>query len=223
MNTVFSNRRAAGRLLASKLAALHAGPDQIILALPRGGVPVAFEIALRLDAPLDVYGVRKLGVPGHEELSMGAVASGGFRVLNQEVIDCFHVSTDVVDAVRAREECELHQREHAYHRNFAPSNLKGRRVILVDDGIATGSTMLAAANGVKAFAPAELVIAAPVAPRSAVRMLRKVADRAVVLSISNGLDSVSEAYLDFNETGDFEVQELLRLAAGREIGGQYGH
>jgi predicted phosphoribosyltransferase len=217
MNVYFSNRRDAGRLLARKIAALGLDPHPIVLGLPRGGLPVAFEVALELDAPLDVFTVRKLGVPGQEELAMGAIATGGIRVLNQQVIDMLRIPADVIDAVGDREEQELRRREQAYRHSSAPPPVEGRLVIMVDDGVATGSTMLAAVNAVKSAGAARVVVAAPVAARSSVAKLRKAADSLVILATPEPFYGVGQFYQDFSPTTDDEVQELLRMAHEREL------
>jgi len=217
MNILFANRREAGRLLARKLRSLDLPGPLLVLGLPRGGVPVAFEIALELDAPLDVFTVRKLGVPGHEELAMGAIATGGIRVLNPEVIEMLKIPSDVIDAVGDKEERELHRREHVYRHASASPDIERRLAILVDDGIATGATMLAAANAVRSAGAAEIVIAAPVAARQSVPKLRKVSDQVVVLSKPDSFYSVGEFYQDFSPTADDEVIDLLRSADARVL------
>jgi putative phosphoribosyl transferase len=217
MNTTFSNRREAGFMLARKLHSLKLGRDRLVLALPRGGVPVAFEIALELDAALDVFTVRKLGVPGHEELAMGAIASGGIRVLNTDVVESLKISPDVIDAVGDREEIELHRREQSYRQDSAPPEVRDRFVILVDDGIATGSTMLAAIQAVQSGGAAHVLVATPVAPRSTVAKLRNAADQVIVLSTPEPFHGVGEWYRDFAQTTDDEVRELLRMANERHL------
>jgi putative phosphoribosyl transferase len=217
MNILFANRREAGRLLARKLRSLDLPGPLLVLGLPRGGVPVAFEIALELDAPLAVFTVRKLGVPGHEELAMGAIATGGIRVLNPEVIEMLKIPSDVIDAVGDKEERELHRREHVYRHASASPDIERRLAILVDDGIATGATMLAAANAVRSAGAAEIVIAAPVAARQSVPKLRKVSDQVVVLSKPDSFYSVGEFYQDFSPTADDEVIDLLRSADARVL------
>src|SRR6185369_5798855 len=176
------NRREAGVLLGQKLRSLCVWPNPLVLALPRGGVPVAFEVALELDGPLDVFTVRKLGVPGHEELAMGAIATGGSRVLNAEVVEGLRIPADVIDAVGDREEAELHRREECYRNGLPAPKFEGRFVILIDDGVATGSTMLAAIKAVKSAGASYVTVATPVAPRNTVNKLRKAADEVLVLS-----------------------------------------
>ena len=217
MNAIFSNRREAGFMLARKLHSLKLGRDSLVLALPRGGVPIAFEIALELDAPLDVFTVRKLGVPGHEELAMGAIASGGIRVLNADVVEGLNISQDVIDAVADREEIELHRREQSYRQDSAPPDVKDRFLILVDDGIATGSTMLAAIQAVQSGGAAHVFVATPLAPRSTVSKLRKTADQVVVLSTPEPFHGVGQWYEDFAQTTDSEVREFLRIANERHL------
>ena len=160
---LFRDRRDAGRLLADKLAAYANRPDVIVLALPRGGVPVAYEVARRLVAPMDVFVVRKLGVPGHEELAMGAVATGGVCVLNDQLVERLGIPEQMIDAVAARERQELARRERLYRGGRPPPDLRGRTVILVDDGLATGATMFAAIEALRKLNPARIVVAVPTA------------------------------------------------------------
>ena len=160
---LFRDRREAGRLLAAKLAAYANRPDVLVLALPRGGVPVAYEVARALKAPLDVFIVRKLGVPGHNEFAMGAVASGGVRVLNNETVRALRIPEYLIDKVTAQEQQELARREHLYRGNRPAPDVRGRTVILVDDGLATGSTMLAAIKALQQQQPARIVVAVPTA------------------------------------------------------------
>src|SRR4051794_6259739 len=172
----FRNRAEAGRLLAERLRQFAGRDDVVVLGLPRGGVPVAFEVARALDAPLDVFLVRKLGVPGHEELAFGAIASGGTRVLNQQLIDSLNLPRETIEAVASRELQELQRRERAYRGDRSPPDLTGRTVILVDDGLATGSTMLAAIHAVRRDDPARVVVAVPVAAPEVCDALRAEAD-----------------------------------------------
>ena len=217
MNPIFSNRREAGLLLGRKLHSLKLGRDPLAFALPRGGVPVAFEIALELEAPLDVFTVRKLGVPGHEELAMGAIATGGIRVLNEEVLKGLNISAKMIEAVADREEIELRRREQAYrHESIAP-DVRNRFVILVDDGIATGSTMSAAIEAVKSGGATHVLVATPLAPRSTVSKLRKAADQVVVLCTPEPFRGVGQWYQDFDQTTDDEVREFLRIANERYV------
>jgi putative phosphoribosyl transferase len=217
MNTVFSNRREAGALLARRVHSAKLGGEPLVLALPRGGVPVAFEIAMELDAPFDVFTVRKLGVPGHEELAMGAIATGGIRVLNEDVVDGLNISPEMIEAVAQREEVELRRREQAYRQESGAPDVRDRFVILVDDGIATGSTMLAAIQAVKTGGAAHVLVATPVAPRSTVAKLRKAADQVMVLSTPEPFHGVGQWYHDFEQTTDDEVREFLRIANQRHV------
>ena len=214
MNPIFADRREAGVLLSEKLVAFREN-SCLVLALPRGGVPVGFEIAVQLGAPLDVFTVRKLGVPGRRELAMGAIATGGIRVLNEDVVRILRVPMDVIDAVADAEEAELRRRESSYREFAAPITLKNRKVILVDDGIATGSTMLAAIKAARAGGVGQLVVAAPVASRDALKQIEGFADEVVVLHVPEAFESVGRWYWDFTQVSDQEVQDLLRLAMDR--------
>jgi len=207
----FIDRRHAGRLLAQELARYRDDPAVVVLALPRGGVPVAFEVATALHAPLDVFIVRKLGLPGHEEFAMGAIASGGVMVMNPDVAG-FHVPQTAVDAVAARERAELDRREQLYRGDRAPLELRNRIVILVDDGLATGSTMLAAVRSVRLQNPGSVVVAVPVASPEAVQALRSEADDVVCLATPDPFRAVGLWYRDFGQTSDDEVRQLLESA-----------
>ena len=209
---LFRNRQDAGRALARRLTFYGGRADVSVLALPRGGVPVAFEIALALGAPLDVFLVRKLGLPGHGELAMGAVASGGTRVLDSDVLREYEVSKEAVDRVTAIERRELHRRETAYRGHRTPLYLRGRTVILVDDGLATGSTMRAALEALAPLSPARVVVAVPVAPRSTVLSLERMADEVVCLSMPEPFLAVGMFYENFEQVSDEEVCDLLALA-----------
>jgi putative phosphoribosyl transferase len=209
----FADRVEAGRLLAEQLASYVRRPDVIVLALPRGGVPVAYEIAVRLDVPLDIFLVRKLGAPGQPELAMGAIATGGARVLNDEVIRYLAVSPDVIEAVARAEQIELERREHAYRGDRPTPDLQGRIVILVDDGLATGSSMRAAIAAVRAQAPARTVVAVPVAARETFEELKREVEEVVCLRMPEPFAAVGLWYDDFSQTGDEEVRELLQRAA----------
>ena len=180
-----------------------------MLALPRGGVPVGYEVAQALVAPLDVFVVRKLGVPGHRELAMGAIASRGVRVLNHPVIRACHVSPEEIELIAAEEGEELERREHAYRGGRAPIEVKGKSVILVDDGLATGSTMTAAVQAARLLTPSRVVVAVPVGAVETCHDLAGVADETVCLYTPQAFESVSQCYLDFTETSDDEVRELL--------------
>ena len=188
----------------------------MVLALPRGGVPVAYEVAMALDAPLDLFVVRKLGIPGHEELGMGAIAQGGIRVLNHDLLGELGIPAAVVDRVAAAEAIELARRERLYRGPSAAPDLKDRTVLLVDDGLATGSTMAAAVAGVRAQAPARVVVAVPVASPEAREMLGAAADDCVALLTPPNFGGVGEWYEDFSQTSDEEVRALLETARRRD-------
>ncbi len=208
----FRDRTDAGQCLAQKLSAYAGRPDVLVLALPRGGVPVAFEVAQALKVPLDVFLVRKLGVPGHEELAMGAIASGGIRVLNEDVIRGLNVSSRAIDAVSDRELRELERRERAYRDDRPPVEVRGRTVILVDDGLATGSTMRAAVAALRRLGPARLIVAVPTAPESACAELAHEADLCIAAITPEPFYAVGVWYLDFAQTTDEEVRDLLERA-----------
>ena len=204
----FRDRRDAGRRLAEQVCSL--GLDEpFVLALPRGGVPVGAEVAKALNAPLDVFIVRKLGVPGHEELAMGAIASGGVRVLNRDVLDYARVTQQQLDAVAAREERELTRREAEYRGNRAPLDVRGRTVIIVDDGLATGSTMRAAVQALRAMKPKRVIVAVPVGAAQTCEDLREIADEIVCLRTPEPFEAVGLWYDDFTQTTDAEVHALL--------------
>ncbi len=206
----FTNRTEAGRLLAAKLQDYAGKPDVLVLALPRGGVPVAFEVARSLRAPMDVFLVRKLGTPGQRELAMGAIASGGVRVLNEDVVSLLRITDDVIDKVAAEEQEEMSRRECAYRQDRPPLDLKDRTVILVDDGLATGSTMHAAVSAAKKTQAARIVVAIPIAPPSTLDEFKGEADEVVcVLAPDGPFDGVGRWYLDFSQTTDQEVRDLL--------------
>lgn len=208
----FENRDHAGRLLAARLARHAHQPDAVVLALPRGGVPVAFAIARQLGIALDILIVRKLGMPRHEEFAMGAVGSGGVRVLSPDVPGLMGVSAQDVEDVTARELAELSRREQAYRAGRAPLDLHGRDAILVDDGIATGSTVLAAIEVARRLQPRSLTLAVPVAPPDTVRKLAPRVDALVCLATPAHFRSVGQWYHSFGQTGDAEVQDLLATA-----------
>jgi predicted phosphoribosyltransferase len=208
----FRDRAHAGALLARELAAYAHRPDVIVLALPRGGVPIGFAIAQRLGVALDILVVRKLGMPHHEEFAMGAIGSGGVRVLQPGVPGLMGVTAHDVETVAARELAELDRRERSYRGERAPLALAGRCAILVDDGVATGSTMLAAIQVARRLQPAALVLAIPVAPPETVRTLAPHVDRLVCLSAPPRFRSVGEWYDSFSQTDDEEVQHLLAMA-----------
>ncbi|HEX7118503.1 MAG TPA: phosphoribosyltransferase [Longimicrobiales bacterium] len=217
---VFDDRDAAGRALAERLMTYAGRPDVIVLALPRGGVPVGYHVARALGAPLDIMVVRKLGLPAQEELAMGAIASGGVRVLNQEVIDMTGVSPEVIDHVAAEERRELERRERAYRGDRPPPDVAGRTVILVDDGIATGSTLRAAVQALRERGPAHIVVAVPTAPRAACEALSRVADDVVCVATPEPFFAISLSYRSFPQMTDGEVREILDRAA-RES--RFGH
>ncbi len=205
----FKDRGEAGRLLGAALHGYAGRTDVIVLGLPRGGVPVAAQVALLLRAPLDVCLVRKLGAPGHEELAMGAIASGGVRVLNGDVIRSHGISDRDLEAVTARESEELGRREQRYRRGRAPLDLQGRVILLVDDGIATGASMFAALRALRAMGPTSCIVATPVAPPSTLAALEGEADRVICLQPEENLIAVGYWYEDFNQTTDEEVQACL--------------
>jgi predicted phosphoribosyltransferase len=199
-------------MLAEKLVDYAGRPDVLVLALPRGGVPVAYEVAQALGAPLDVFVVRKLGVPGHEELAMGAVASGGTWVLNEDVVGPLAIPDDLIRAVATREFHELERRERAYRDDRPPLEVHGRIVILVDDGIATGSTMRAAIEAVRLLQPAQVIVAAPAIAPSTYAMLCDEGDQCVCCILPDPFYAVGVWYENFSQTTDEEVRELLQRA-----------
>jgi predicted phosphoribosyltransferase len=205
----FRDRIEAGQLLARELAAYANRNDVVVLALPRGGVPVGYEVAQALNAPLDIFVVRKLGVPGYEELAMGAIASGGVRVLNESVIQSAGISDDAINAVAEREERELKRREIAYRGHAPAPDIRGKTVILADDGIATGSTMRAAVAAIRKHNPASIIIAVPTAPASSYSELGAEADELVILTTPEPFYAVGQAYQIFDQTSDEEVRELI--------------
>lgn len=209
----FRNRVEAGQQLAKRLTKYVNRPDVLVLALPRGGVPVGYEVAQALKAPLDVFVVRKLGVPGHEELAMGAIASGGVRVLNGSVVEGLSIPEDVIDAVAARELRELERRERAYRDDRPAPDMQGRTVILVDDGIATGSTMKAAIKALRQLEAARIVVATPTAALSTVREMGPDVDELVAVMTPADFAGVGQWYEDFSQTTDEEVRELLDKAS----------
>jgi erythromycin esterase-like protein/predicted phosphoribosyltransferase len=211
-STRFRDRAEAGKLLAERLRAYAGRDDVIVLALPRGGVPVAFEVARALDAPLDVFLVRKLGVPGHEELALGAIATGGTRVLNKRLIESLGLPAEWIEAIDAKERRELERRQRVYREGRPPPDIASRTVILVDDGLATGSTMQAAVEAIQQEDPAKIVVAVPVADPSVCEALGKLADEVVCLSTPQPLRGVGAWYEDFSQTSDEEVRALLDQA-----------
>jgi putative phosphoribosyl transferase len=216
MKTQFFNRIEAGQLLAENLSRYANRDDVLVLALPRGGVPVAAEVARKLNAPLDVFVVRKLGLPGHPELAMGAIASGGIRVFNGDVMNSLRISDDVVNAITAEELIEIQRREKAYRDDLPPPEVEGKTIILVDDGIATGSTMLAAVAALRQLNAARIVVAAPVIAGSTYYEIRRAADDVAAVIVPENFCAVGEWYEDFSQTSDDEVRDLLAQAARRQ-------
>lgn len=206
----FRDRFDAGRQLAAHLERYANRPDVLVLGLPRGGVPVAYEVAKILHTPLDVFVVRKLGVPGHEELAMGAIASGGVRVLNDDVVRDLQISVSQIDAVTAREERELQQRERLFRDDRPAPNVRDRTVILVDDGLATGSTMRAAAEALRQLDPQRLIAAVPIASAATCATFQDVVDETVCAVTPEPFYAVGLWYEDFSPTTDEEVRDLLR-------------
>jgi predicted phosphoribosyltransferase len=213
MPAVFRDRRDAGRRLAAELSDYADQSDVLVLALPRGGVPVAYEVARALHAPLDVFMVRKLGVPGYEELAMGAIATGGLRVLDQELLRMLDIPRDVIERVTAIETSELERRERQYRGDRPPPDVRGRTVILIDDGLATGSTMRAAIAALKKEGSKRIVVAVPVAPPETCEALRAQVDDVVCAVTPEPFRAVGLWYGDFSQTTDEEVRDLLASAA----------
>jgi len=213
MERTFSNRTEAGRLLAEKLVKYAGRADVIVLGLPRGGVPVAYEVAKRLGVPLDVFIVRKLGVPGFEELAVGAIASGGVRVLNQDVMRALPNAEPTIESITARETAELERREQSYRAGRPAPELRDRIVILVDDGLATGATMRAAVKALRHRGAAKIVVAVPVGPPDTCREFEEEADETICASVPEFFQAVGQYYEDFSQTSDDEVRELLARAA----------
>jgi putative phosphoribosyl transferase len=212
MEKRLKDRAEAGRLLAEKLTAYANREDVIVLGLPRGGVPVAFEIAKRLNAPLDVFIVRKLGVPWQEELAMGAIATGGVCVLNDEVVKAYRISDDEIASVEVKEKKELERRESAYRADRPALDVRGRTVVLVDNGIATGTTMRAALAALRKLQPARIVVAVAVAPQSTYEELKAEADEVICLLAPETFYAISMWYERFAQTTDEEVRDLLARA-----------
>jgi len=209
MTTQFRDRTEAGQFLATELTSYSDRPDVLVLALPRGGVPVGAEVARKLNVPLDVFVVRKLGLPGHPELAMGAIATGGVRVLNGEVIDSLRIPESVIDAVAAQEQQELERRERAYRDELPPPDVQGKTIILVDDGIATGSTMIAAIAALRQLDAGRIIVAAPVIARSTFYQIHNAADEVATLIAPEAFYGVGQWYEDFSQTTDDEVSQLL--------------
>jgi predicted phosphoribosyltransferase len=215
----FRDRREAGRALASKLSKYAGRRDVIVLALPRGGVPVAYEVARALEAPLDVFLVRKLGIPGHEELAMGAVATGGVRVLNVPLVRSLGIPESVVESITSKEQSELERQERLYRSRRPPVDARGKTVILVDDGLATGATMVAAIQALRKLAPERIVVAVPVAARDTCEQLESVADDVLCAVTPEPFHAVGLWYEDFSPTSDDEVRELLEAASSQPASG----
>lgn len=218
MVTRFRDRVDAGRVLARALERYRGRPELLVLALPRGGVPVAFEVARELGAPLDVFVVRKLGMPGHEEYAIGAIASGGVRIINEEAVSTFGVTDAEIDAVTTEERRELERRERRYRDGRPLPKIAGKTVILVDDGLATGSTMRAAVQALRQEEPARLVVAVPTAAPETCREIGALVDDMVCAMTPEPFYAVGLWYEDFGQTTDEEVHDLLALAAGAEHG-----
>jgi putative phosphoribosyl transferase len=208
------DRVEAGQILAAKLKHYANRPDVIILALPRGGVPVAYEVAKTFDLPLDIFLVRKLGVPGQEELAMGAIASGGVRVLNPDIIEALQIPKSIIDSVAAKEQIELERREKFYRQDAPAIDVTNKTVILIDDGLATGATMRAAAKALKQQKVNGIIIAVPVAAESTCRELSHLVDEMICALTPEPFYGVGYWYDDFSQTSDNEVIELLRKARG---------
>ncbi|MEW6735218.1 MAG: phosphoribosyltransferase [Acidobacteriota bacterium] len=212
---LYRDRTDAGKRLAIKLQAYANRSDVLVLALPRGGVLVAFQVAEALNAPLDIYLVRKLGVPGHKELAMGAIASGGVRVINDDVVNYLGISGETIDRVAEEETEELSRRDHLYRGGKIRPELSGRTIILIDDGLATGSSMRAAVQALKQANPAKIVIAVPVAPSSTCEGFKTEVDEIICLETPEPFQAIGLWYRNFSQTTDEEVKELLERAAQR--------
>ena len=212
MKQRFKDRAEAGRLLADRLSEYANRSDITVLALPRGGVPVAYEIARRLAAPLDVFVVRKLGTPWNEELAMGAIATGGVRVLNDEVINSYDISEEEISVVEERERKEFERRERAFRGERPVPDIRNRSVILVDNGIATGTTIQAAVSALRKLSPARIIIAAAVAPVATYEKLCELADEVICLLTPEDFFALSLWYDDFHQQTDEEVKHLLKLS-----------
>jgi len=205
----FRDRTEAGNILAKRMTPYKKMHDLLVLGIPRGGVPVAFQVAAELHAPLDVFIVRKLGVPGREELAFGAIASGGLRILDSAITESFGISETEIERITARERHEVERREQTYRAGRAPLAVEGRNVILVDDGIATGSSMRAAIDALRAMKPRHLVVAVPVASASACRVLRSKVDDLICVHMPDAFYAIGEFYEDFSQVSDQTVSDLL--------------
>ncbi|NLW99558.1 MAG: phosphoribosyltransferase [Actinomycetales bacterium] len=206
---LFADRSDAGRQLARAVTKVSAGRSPLVLALPRGGVPVALEVARALDAPLDVLVVRKLGMPGYEELAMGAIAGGGAEVINEDVVRSYGVPEAAIQAVREREQAELARRERAYRGDRPPLHLRGRDVVVVDDGVATGATIRAAVAALRQAGVGHITVAVPVAAPDVARQLAREADELVCLALPEPFGAVGRFYDRFDQTTDEEVRRAL--------------
>jgi predicted phosphoribosyltransferase len=213
MERAFPNRAEAGRLLAEKLEKYADRDDVIVLGLPRGGVPVAYEVARALGVPLDVFIVRKLGVPGFEELAAGAIASGGVRVLNEDVLRALPNADEIIESVTAKETAELERREKSYRDDRPAPEFRDRVVILVDDGLATGATMRAAVKALRQRGVAKIVVAVPVGPPDTCREFEDEADETICVNAPEFFQAIGQYYEDFSQTSDDEVRALLARAA----------
>jgi putative phosphoribosyl transferase len=213
MSMIFRDREDAGVQLAARLSHYAGDPKVVVLGLPRGGVPVAYQVARTLHVPLDVFVVRKLGVPEHRELAMGAIATGGVRVLNPEVVAALRIGEPMIAAVAVQEQKELERQERAYRGDVPFPDLAGRIVIVVDDGLATGSTMRAAVKALRQMQPARIVVGAPVAAAATCRSLAREADEVVCVSTPESFHAVSTWYREFSQTSDEEVRLLLESSA----------
>lgn len=213
---MYKDRKDAGKYLASYLMEYANRPDVLVLGLPRGGVPVAYEVAKALNAPLDVFIVRKLGVPGHEELAMGAIATGGVRILNEDVVQQLQIPSQIINAVTAQEQQELERRERLYRDDRPLPDVRGRVVILVDDGLATGSTMQAAVAALREMQPARLVVAVPVAAPSVCESFTHIVDQMVCAQTPEPFYAVGLWYQDFSQTSDEEVHHILQESQHRQ-------
>jgi putative phosphoribosyl transferase len=206
---VFANRREAGAVLAAQLERYKGRDDVVVLALPRGGVPVGYEVAQALGAPLDVFVVRKLGVPGHRELAMGAIGPGGVRVLNRSIVDWYRIAPREIEQIAREELAELERRQHEYRGARGPLDVNGKTVILVDDGLATGSTMKAAVQAVRELGPARIVVAVPTGSAESCASMQRLADEVLCARSPEDFSAVGQWYADFSQTSDSEVRELL--------------
>ncbi len=214
---IFRNRQEAGQRLASRLEKYEGREDVIVLGVPRGGVPIAFEVATALNLPLDFFLLRKLGVPGHEEFAFGAIGSGGVRVLDKRVVESLGLSDLVVERVTRIERAELARREEIYREGRPAPDVQGKTVILVDDGIATGSSLTAGVRALRQMHPAAIVIAAPVAPPSSINRLRAEVDDVVCVAVPEPFYGVGQFYADFSQVSDEEVVQLLEISSRRDL------